>query len=164
MPELWATLILKKPVVYDSAFANGSFVTGLTLHFIAGALGFVFGIIALCVKKGGPIHTTVGKGFAISMVFCSVSGIVLDIVRLMVNYLENHEQYKGFSPPSSLPARFSFMHMGLCVIAMVIEGIYGKSLRMLDTQRSLAQAISSLTFAIMNVLIGTWLFVAMFLW
>jgi uncharacterized membrane protein len=51
------------------------------LHILGGAVGMVAGLVALCARKGGPIHRLAGDVFVGAMLVMAIFAAVLGFVR-----------------------------------------------------------------------------------
>jgi uncharacterized membrane protein len=51
------------------------------LHILSGAIALLFGVLALCVRKGGRVHRASGDVFVVSMLVMAISAGVLGAVR-----------------------------------------------------------------------------------
>ena len=117
-----ATLLLHKPVIYGSDFANLLFNAVLGLHFVAGAIATAAGTGALISAKGGKRHIRAGQCFAWAMIIAVGSGMGLDAVRITINVGPNHADYPGLASPSTVPARYAFLYAGLGVLYLLFVG------------------------------------------
>lgn len=116
-----STFLLHKPVVYGSSLANGIFLMILLFHIAAAAIAPISAIAAFTVKKGHRAHRHSGQLFAGAMVVVSLTGIILDIVRLCFFVEENHTKYSGYTMPSTYPARLGFLFVGVCILYILRE-------------------------------------------
>ncbi|MEC7526485.1 MAG: hypothetical protein VYE22_41795 [Myxococcota bacterium] len=122
MPEPSHTALLHKPVDYGSDAADLAFVLAVGVHAAIAGAAVVAGVIALLARKGGPAHRRVGAAFLWGMGAAAVTGIGVDLVRLLVRFEANHVAHAGLGMPSSIPARLAFLHAALCVLFFVRRG------------------------------------------
>jgi len=59
---------------------SGMTLLAFVLHIGAGALGLLSGVIAVCARKGGPLHRKAGTVFVASMVVMAVFAVYLAVV------------------------------------------------------------------------------------
>ncbi len=116
-----STFLLHKPISYGSDFANSLFLMVLFIHIITAVIAPIAAIVAFSARKGCKLHQRSGRYFTYSMVLLTVTGILLDIVRLCFYTVENHTKYAGFSMPSTYPARLGFLFVGVCVLYVLRE-------------------------------------------
>ena len=126
-----STFLLHKPVVYGSSLANGIFLMILLFHIAAAAIAPISAIAAFTVKKGHRAHRHSGQLFAGAMVVVSLTGIILDIVRLCFFVEENHTKYSVHWP--SLVCMHTFTH------EVVKQPIQNKAVFMLLSQLWIAR-------------------------
>ena len=110
--------------------------TTLVLHIIAGALGLVFGYVALFAVKGGPLHRRTGTLFVYTMLALSVLGIVMAVGR-------------GVAPAVNVPAALLTSYLVITALTTV-QPPFARS-RWLDVGALLlvlAVSMANITFGI----------------
>lgn len=113
---------MMKPVAYGSAAANGAFLALIWLHVVGAAIvvGAVAGV--MITRKGSFRHRQFGKAFLWATAAIVLSGVIVDLIRLIVFVEPNHTKYAALSMPSTYPARFAFLYAGLCIPVLLIWG------------------------------------------
>lgn len=121
LTELFSTPLLHKPVFYGSSIFSLAFLSFVWLHIVFAIL-VPCGIVgAVVMKKGSALHLRFGKIFFFSIVGIVVSGVVIDLVRLLFYVEANHTKYSGFTMPNTYPARFSFLYASFCIVFLLLQ-------------------------------------------
>lgn len=139
------TPLLHKPIDYGSEAADLGFAAAVGLHALIAGAAVIAGVVALASKKGGRRHRRVGAAFLACMGGAAVTGIGVDLVRLLVRFEANHTSHPGFGLPSSVPARIAFLYAALCVLFMIRRGWAAFARRRaLPGERAVAPALALL--------------------
>ena len=101
------TPLLHKPIDYGSEAADLAFAAAVGVHALIAGAAVIAGVVALASKKAGRLHRRVGAAFLWGMGGAAVTGIGVDLVRLLVRFEANHTSHAGFGAPSSVPARIA---------------------------------------------------------
>jgi hypothetical protein len=147
-----STFLLHKPVNYGSSFANCLFLMVLLVHIISGVVGSLSAIVAFTVQKVSKSHMHSGRFFTWSMVIVTITGIVLDVVRLCFFVKENHTKYVDYTMPSTYPARLGFLFVGLCVLYILREVTPSRVFRRQSGGHAVTTVVPSLLVATSLVL------------
>lgn len=151
------TPLLHKPIDYGSEAADLAFAAAVGVHALIAGAAVIAGVVALASKKGGRLHRRVGAAFLWGMGGAAVTGIGVDLVRLLVRFEANHTSHAGFGAPSSVPARIAFLYAALCVLFMVRRGWAAFARRrVLAGERAIAPALAALG-VISGAVIVIWL-------
>lgn len=112
------TILLGKPVTYGSELADRAMIVLLALHAFSGSIAVPSSVVALTARAGTRLHRSTGRVFMFSMLAAALSGSIADLIRLTVSYRANHTIYPGMAVPSSIPARFGFLYVSVCIVLL----------------------------------------------